>query len=81
MTRQKIRWGIIGPGSIAKAFRGGLENAEYGVLSAIATRDPSKPNLATDFPGVRVVKGYDALLADPEIDAVYIAVPHTGHAE
>lgn len=81
MTETKIRWGIIGPGSIAKAFRGGLEKAEHGVLAAIATRDPNKPNLATDFPGVRVVKGYDALLADPEIDAVYIAVPHTGHAE
>lgn len=81
MTETKIRWGIIGPGSIAKAFRGGLEGSTVGVLSAIATRDPSKPNLATDFPGVRVVKGYDALLADPEIDAVYIAVPHTGHAE
>ena len=78
---EKIRWGIIGPGSIAKAFRGGVANSKHGVLAAIATRDPSKPNLATDFPGVRVVRGYDALLADPEIDAVYIAVPHTGHAE
>jgi predicted dehydrogenase/aryl-alcohol dehydrogenase-like predicted oxidoreductase len=78
---EKIRWGIIGPGSIAKAFRGGVANSKHGVLAAIATRDPSKPNLASDFPGVRVVHGYEALLADPEIDAVYIAVPHTGHAE
>jgi predicted dehydrogenase/aryl-alcohol dehydrogenase-like predicted oxidoreductase len=77
----KIRWGIIGPGSIAKAFFGGVNGSQHGVIAAIATRDPSKPNLATDFPGIRVVKGYDALLADPEIDAVYIAVPHTGHAE
>jgi predicted dehydrogenase/aryl-alcohol dehydrogenase-like predicted oxidoreductase len=81
MTDAKIRWGIIGPGSIAKAFRGGVLGSEHGVLAAIATRNPDKPNLAADFPGVRVVKGYDALLADPEIDAVYIAVPHTGHAE
>jgi predicted dehydrogenase/aryl-alcohol dehydrogenase-like predicted oxidoreductase len=81
MTDSKIRWGIIGPGSIAKAFRGGLENAQHGVLAAIATRDPNRPGLAEDFPGARIVKGYDALLADPDIDAVYIAVPHTGHAE
>ncbi|MGV8855821.1 MAG: aldo/keto reductase [Devosia sp.] len=81
MTDTKIRWGIIGPGSIAKAFFGGVNGSRHGVIAAIATRDPSKPNLATDFPGIRVVKGYDALLADPEIDAVYIAVPHTGHAE
>lgn len=81
MTDQKIRWGIIGPGSIAKAFQGGVAGSKHGVLAAIATRDPNKPNLATDFPGARIVHGYDALLADPEIDAVYIAVPHTGHAE
>ena len=78
---EKIRWGIIGPGSIAKAFQGGLAGSRHGVLAAIATRDPNKPGLATDFPGARIVHGYDALLADPDIDAVYIAVPHTGHAE
>ncbi|WP_193336276.1 aldo/keto reductase [Devosia beringensis] len=78
---EKIRWGIIGPGSIAKAFFGGVADSRHGVIAAIATRNPDKPNLVTDFPGVRVVKGYEALLADPEIDAVYIAVPHTGHAE
>lgn len=77
----KIRWGIIGPGSIAKAFRGGLEGSKHGVLAAIATRNPDRPGLAGDFPGARIVHGYEALLADKDIDAVYIAVPHTGHAE
>src|SRR5690606_25677785 len=77
----KIRWGIIGPGSIAKAFRGGVADSRHGTLAAIATRHPEKPGLATDFPGARIVHGYEALLADPDIDAVYIAVPHTGHAE
>ena len=77
----KIRWGIIGPGSIAKAFRGGVLASTHGELAAVATRDPSRASLAEDFPGVRVVHGYQALLDDPEIDAVYIAVPHTGHAE
>jgi predicted dehydrogenase/aryl-alcohol dehydrogenase-like predicted oxidoreductase len=81
VSDRPVRWGIIGPGSIAKAFRGGLADSQHGVLAAIATRDPSRASLATDFPGVRVVHGYDALLADPEIDAIYIAVPHTGHAE
>jgi predicted dehydrogenase/aryl-alcohol dehydrogenase-like predicted oxidoreductase len=77
----KIRWGIIGPGSIARAFRGGVADSRHGTLAAIATRHPEKPGLATDFPGARIVHGYEALLADPDIDAVYIAVPHTGHAE
>jgi predicted dehydrogenase/aryl-alcohol dehydrogenase-like predicted oxidoreductase len=48
---------------------------------AVATRNPGKPGLHDDFPGARIVNGYDTLLADPEIDAVYIATPHPGHAE
>ena len=81
MTDKKIRWGIIGPGSIAKAFRGGLNGSQHGVLAAIATRNPDRPGLQDTFPEARIVHGYDALLADKEIDAVYIAVPHPGHAE
>lgn len=78
---RKIGWGILGPGSIAKAFAGGLAQAGNGTLEAIATRDPGRPGLAEAFPGARVIDGYDALLADPNVDAVYIAVPHPGHAE
>jgi predicted dehydrogenase/aryl-alcohol dehydrogenase-like predicted oxidoreductase len=78
---EKIRWGIIGPGSIAKAFRDGVAASAHGELAAIATRNPGKPGLAEEFPGARIIEGYEALLADKEIDAVYIAVPHTLHAE
>jgi predicted dehydrogenase/aryl-alcohol dehydrogenase-like predicted oxidoreductase len=78
---QRLRWGIIGPGTIAKTFAGGIAQSRTGVLTAIATRDPGKPGLSDDFPGARILQGYHALLADPEIDAVYIATPHTGHAE
>ncbi len=78
---QTVRWGIIGPGEIAKAFAGGLAQAGNGRLEAIATRDPGRAGLAEAFPGARIVHGYDALLHDPGVDAVYIAVPHPGHAE
>ena len=80
-TEQPIRWGIIGPGTIARTFADGIAHSRTGRLEAIATRNPDKPGLAEAFPGARIVKGYDALLADPDIDAVYIATPHTGHAE
>jgi predicted dehydrogenase/aryl-alcohol dehydrogenase-like predicted oxidoreductase len=78
---QPIRWGIIGPGTIARTFADGIAHSRTGKLAAIATRNPEKPGLAENFPGARIVKGYEALLQDSEIDAVYIAVPHTGHAE
>lgn len=77
----KIRWGIIGPGTIARAFAEGITHSQTGKLVAIATRNPDRPGLSEAFPGARIVAGYEALLGDPEIDAVYIAVPHTGHAE
>ncbi|WLP56974.1 aldo/keto reductase [Agrobacterium fabrum] len=80
-TEQPIRWGIIGPGTIAKTFADGIAHSRTGRLEAIATRNPDRPGLAEAFAGARIIKGYDALLADPDIDAVYIATPHTGHAE
>ncbi|MBZ9705689.1 aldo/keto reductase [Mesorhizobium sp. ESP7-2] len=76
-----IRWGILGPGGIAKAFAGGVAGSHTGKLVAIGARNPGKPGLAESFPGARVLDGYDALLADSEIDAVYIAVPHPGHVQ
>jgi predicted dehydrogenase/aryl-alcohol dehydrogenase-like predicted oxidoreductase len=76
-----LRWGIIGPGAIAKDFRRGVLDSKTGKLEAIGTRNPGKESLKTDFPGARIIDGYQALLDDPNVDAVYIATPHTGHAE
>jgi predicted dehydrogenase/aryl-alcohol dehydrogenase-like predicted oxidoreductase len=80
-TQQKLRWGIIGPGAIARDFRDGVKDSRLGTLVAIATRNPQKPGLGEQFPGARIHSGYDAILKDPEVDAIYIATPHPGHAE
>src|SRR3569833_1598411 len=80
-TDRKLRWGIIGPGGIAQAFRDGVKNSKTGELVAIASRNPGKAGLGDTFPGARILDGYDALLRDPEVDAIYIATPHPGHAE
>ncbi|MBL0373535.1 aldo/keto reductase [Rhizobium sp. KVB221] len=77
----KIRWGILGPGNIAKAFTQGIAHSQTGELVAIGTRNPGKPGLADVFPGARILEGYDALLADNTVDAVYIATPHPTHAQ
>ncbi|RWP13309.1 aldo/keto reductase [Mesorhizobium sp.] len=76
-----IRWGILGPGSIAQSFAGGVAASRTGKLVAIGARNPAKPGLAESFPGARILDGYDALLADPDIDAFYISIPHPGHAQ
>ncbi|MDB5507180.1 MAG: oxidoreductase domain protein [Devosia sp.] len=76
-----IRWGILGPGAIAQDFQRGLARSRTGKLVAIGTRNPGKPGLAEAFPGARILDGYDALLADAEVEAIYIATPHSNHAE
>ena len=76
-----MRWGIIGPGTIAKRFAANLQRSDHGSLVAIASRNPAKPGLAEDFPGARILNGYQALLDDPEVEAVYIATPHPFHTE
>jgi len=80
-TATSIRWGIIGPGAIARDFRNGMADSKSGKLVAIASRDPGKAGLAEQFPGARILSGYQAMLEDPDIDAIYVATPHPGHAE
>ena len=76
-----LRWGILGPGSIAKSFAGGVAQSKHGRLVAIAARNPAKPGLAETFPGARIVDGYEAILTDPEVDAIYVSTPHPSHAQ
>jgi predicted dehydrogenase len=80
----KIRWGIIGPGSIAHNFADALKQAYSGELIAIASRTSSK---LEEFGNKYQIKkdfrfnDYDALLENENIDAVYIATPHVFHAD
>lgn len=78
---QPVNWGIIGPGAIARTFAGGIAHSATGRLVAIGTRNPQRPGLAKQFAGARIVAGYQALIDDPEVEAIYIATPHVHHAE
>src|SRR5688500_14506257 len=81
VTASSVRWGILGPGGIAQDFHRGLKVSRSGTLVAIGTRNPKREGLADKFPGARILAGYQALLDDPAVEAVYIATPHPGHAE
>ncbi len=78
---KKFAWGIIAPGGIAKQFADGVAHSKHGVIAAIATRDPHKPGLAERFPGAKILDGYQALIDDKSIDAIYVATPHPMHAQ
>lgn len=76
------RWGIIGTANIARAqFLPGLRHAG-GVAAAVAGRDLARAQEYATANGVqRAVEGYQALIDDPDIDALYIPLPNSLHAE
>ena len=76
-----VRWGILGPGGIARRFFRSAVGSTTGRVTALGTRDPSRPDFAEHFPGTRVHGSYEALVADPNVDAIYIATPHPFHCE
>jgi predicted dehydrogenase len=78
-----VRWGILGAAKFAREFMGpALTLAPGGHVAAVATSDPAKADPFRVFaPGVRVHASYEALLADPGIDAVYIPLPNPLHVE
>ncbi len=79
-----LRWGIIGPGAIAHNFADGLAQTDAGTLVAIASRDAARRQSFGDAYAI-APEGrhatYAALLADPQVDAVYVSTPHPWHAE
>jgi len=81
-SSSKLAWGILGLGNIAKAFATGVQTSKTGTLVAVASRSQEKAdafgekfNVATRY------SSYEALLADKNVQAVYIATPHPQHAE
>ena len=77
-----LRWGIIGPGNIAKQFANGVNHSKHCKLVAVASRTLDKANTFADEFNIPTRYGsYEALLADSNIDAVYIATPHTQHPQ
>jgi predicted dehydrogenase len=82
MARDTVRWGIIGCGDVCEVKSGpGFQKAEGSQLVAVMRRDRAR---AEDFArrhGVpRVHDDAAALIADPEVDAIYIATPPSTHA-
>jgi predicted dehydrogenase len=82
MKNKKIRWGIIGLGNIANKFAADLVTVENAELVAVASRNQQRANeFAIRHNSKKAYNSYAALAKDVEIDAVYIATPHSFHKE
>lgn len=78
---QTIRWGVLGCAGIAtKAVIPAIQSSQHGKVAAIASRSPEKAGAVARKFGIAKVHGsYEALLADPEIDAIYNPLPNHLH--
>ena len=82
ITMTRTRWGILSTGNIAKKFAEGLTAVEDAELVAVGSRSQEKADQFGDqFKIPRRHAGYEALAADPDVDAIYVATPHPFHMD
>ena len=78
----KLGWGIIGTGAIAHTFAKGLSGSKKCELIAVGSRTrESAEKFAGEFKIRKAYGSYEELLADKDVEAVYISTPHPMHSE
>lgn len=81
MSVKKLHWGILGTGNIAGKFAAALPESNTGELVAAGSRGiDSARAFAAEFGG-RAVDGYQSLIEDEEVEAVYLALPNGLHKQ
>ncbi|OAD44686.1 Gfo/Idh/MocA family protein [Polaribacter atrinae] len=82
MEKKVIKWGIIGLGNIAQKFATDLATVENAELVAVASRSQENADkFAIKHNSKKAYNSYLDLANDAEVDAVYIATPHSFHKE
>lgn len=81
MAGAKLRWGILGTGGIANKFAEGIAGSHTGVLTAVGSRSLESARQFCAKHPCKPHASYEALLADPDVEIVYISTPHPFHAE
>ncbi|HEY6741724.1 MAG TPA: Gfo/Idh/MocA family oxidoreductase [Lapillicoccus sp.] len=77
-----LRWGIVAPGGIANKFAEAVRDFTAGTVVAVGSRDAGRAADFAEGHGIpRSYGSYADLVADDEVEAVYVASPHSGHRE
>jgi xylose dehydrogenase (NAD/NADP) len=80
-VNRPVRWGVLGVAGITEATLPAMLASPAVELIGIASRDGARAKTAAERYGIEPFDGYDALLADPRIEAVYLPVPNAQHAQ
>src|SRR6266705_4537299 len=77
----KVRWGVLGAAKIAmQKVIPAMQRSQWAAVTAIASRDVEKARSAAAVLGIpRVYGSYEALLADPDVEAIYNPLPNHLH--
>jgi predicted dehydrogenase len=79
---KKYKWGILAPGKISAKFAVGLKLLENAELYAVGSRDLGRARSFAEEFGFRKYYGsYEELAADPDVEVIYVASPHSHHKE
>jgi predicted dehydrogenase len=82
MSDGPLRWGILGTGGIAHTFATDLQLTDSGVVAAVGSRSQESADRFADEYGIEARHpSYASLVADPEVDVIYVATPHPSHRE
>ncbi|MFM2154193.1 MAG: hypothetical protein RL382_94 [Actinomycetota bacterium] len=76
---KKFSWGILGPGGIARAFAQDLTFIQGHTIGAVGSRSLDNAQKFSAQFGGTAYGSYEELVADPAIDAIYVATPHPAH--
>ncbi|MGW9632073.1 Gfo/Idh/MocA family protein [Agromyces sp. NPDC055520] len=76
----RLRWGILATGGIAHAFAGDLKLGGFTVQAVGSRTQEAADAFAAEFEIPNAHGSYEALVADPEVDVIYVSTPHPMHA-
>ncbi len=76
-----VRWGFLGTGMIARKVAAELSAAQRAELIAVGSRSPDRAQQFADMFTSERYGTYETVLADPDVDAVYVSLPNGLHAE
>ena len=82
MNRERVRWGLLSTALINEAILRGAAESERADVVAVASREPARAEAYAAARGIPRAHGsYEALLEDPDVDAVYVSLPNSLHTE
>jgi predicted dehydrogenase len=80
MTAPALRWGVLAPGSIAHHFADALRRGTRQEIVAVGSRSVDRARaFAEEFGAAAAYGSYEEVVADPAVDIVYVASPHSEH--